>query len=169
MNKCDGCQLILEEDCTHERILCTKCMGDAAKIYCVKCKSVMKWYNYLKFTGDGFREMRPIFFVIAALSLFDLIFFFFNHDAGFKIAVGLVAMTAVIVAVISLVYILVRPLFMWPYYLGSWINEKFDWDIGDIDDGPIGLVRWLIGVVLIGCPYIFYLAGSFVWKHLLGS
>jgi hypothetical protein len=157
---CDTCNKQLTENDTHESILCTSCMDAAEKIHCVRChcitrvhKLYARFVEYMKKRNKILLVLGVVVAIIGCIALrWPLV--------AFKLSLGLVGIPTAIALFVGVCYVL----FPLTYRFGSWINNKLGMDIEDIDRGPGGCFRWLLGIVAYTFPFIFYGAGILIFN-----
>lgn len=159
---CDLCCKILTEEDTHEHILCTSCMSARETLHCSRCKCVLKLHTKFSRVVDKIKNQKRLVILIGVLALLIAMIAPFHPMIALKLTLGLIGLPLFCTIVIGALWVI----FPGTYKVGSWLNKHIGLELADIDEGPSGLWRWVLGMFLYTFPFIFYVVGGFIFEFI---
>lgn len=154
---CDVCDKHIEEDDTHEHILCSACYDSEKKrsSHCMLCHGKLIAKNMFTYIGSVLKKQRKFLLVLGCIFGVVGLMIPFWPLVALKIAIGLIGVPITLALLLGLFALL----FPGAWDLGLWIGEKFNWDVRDTDD----FIPWLVGTLAYSIPFIAYGIGAVVY------
>lgn len=155
---CDICARRLTEDNTYEKVLCRGCMDDEEKLYCCKCKCIIKFHKQFLAATSFLKKINRVFIFLGGIFLLFGLISIFSPHTGLKLFLGLFGIVSAVLALIIAILLL----FPGAADIGNWLlNKVLKLNLREDNDLTV-FVCWLTGLLVLTSPVSFYYAGTFV-------